>query len=244
MTFVSRPTRRGRNLKSRGYRSSFGVPPGQCRDMEGCVDFHLAPAGGKRTMVSVLMSIGSDRTARLNMKPIFASEERVRKATRLRKLLRTLYSGPTGYKCLAQGLLCPVQHLEYARYCKVLSGSESHNKILSGAFPACSARPNIPEARYAFLNPMICTTDDRHLLLGIRYLVKKHLSTRNASKKARRTHTFILVSPSILKLCSASLATVALSSSAYSTNAISFLAGIRRTSSRLGYLAGIASIRR
>ncbi len=49
--------------------------------------------------------------------------------------------------------------------------------------------------------------------------------------------TLILFSPSNLKLCKASFATVALTSSIYSTNAMSFFVGMRRTSYKLGYLS-------
>ena len=48
--------------------------------------------------------------------------------------------------------------------------------------------------------------------------------------------TFIFDSPSSLWLWRASFATVALPSSMYSTNAISFFVGIRRTSYKFGYL--------
>lgn len=51
----------------------------------------------------------------------------------------------------------------------------------------------------------------------------------------RQVRTFILFSPSNLKLCSASFATPALPSSIYSTKAMSFLVGIRRTSCKFGY---------
>jgi hypothetical protein len=76
------------------------------------------------------------------------------------------------------------------------------------------------------------------LLPGERDLRTIHLSTRtiDATRQPGRLPTFIFVSPSILKLCSASFAAVALASSAYSTNAMSLLVGMRRTSTRLGYL--------
>jgi hypothetical protein len=59
--------------------------------------------------------------------------------------------------------------------------------------------------------------------------------TARAARRDERT--LILFSPSILKLCSASFATVELASSTYSTNAMSRFVGMSRTSCRFGYLA-------
>lgn len=74
-------------------------------------------------------------------------------------------------------------------------------------------------------------------------LKRKKTITRPHESSKRRT--LILFSPSNLKLRNASSATPALPSSKYSTKAISFLVGMRRTLCRLGYLgSGIRRRRR